>query len=75
MKTRANPPEDPGLDNSDKEPLEIRIEFVDQNNEPDRPEGCFMVALYGITVLGLVGLSWAVHDTYELVRDVNEILA
>ena len=73
MKTRANLPEDPGPDSPDKEPLKIRIEFVDQDKGLTDLQGCLGIVVFCSVAMVLVVMV-AVHEFYEMLEPLFEVL-
>lgn len=53
MKTRENLPEGPGPESSDKEPLKIRIEFVDQDKGLSDLQGCLGMVVFCLVAMVL----------------------
>ena len=67
LKTRANPLEEPGPDNPDKEPLKIRIEIVGPDKELSDLQGCFGAVVFFLVTMVLT-VAVAVHQTYEFLE-------
>ena len=67
LKTRANPLEEPGPENPDKEPLKIRIEFVGPDKELSDLQGCFEVVVFILVTMGVVVvvLAYQVNEMLE----------